>query len=180
MSNLTALNPSSATGKTQALFNAVQSKLGVVPNVMRTLGQSPSALEAYLGFSGALAGGVLSARLREKIALAVGEQNQCEYCVTAHTSISQKVGVSTEEALAARHGQSSDPKEAAALAFARDIVEHRGRLDAQTVSKLTAQGFSEAEIVEIVANVALNLFTNYFNHIANPTIDFPRINPISA
>ena len=91
MARLTALNLEEVTGKTKDLFNAVQAKLGVVPNMMRTMGNSPAVLEGYLNLSGALSHGKLSAKTGELIALAVSESNSCDYCLAAHTFIGEKL-----------------------------------------------------------------------------------------
>ena len=91
------LDPATATGKTKQLFDGVQTKLGLLRNFFRVLGNSPAALEGYLNFSGALAGGALNARVREQIALAVAEGNLCSYCLSAHTFIGGKVGLSEKD-----------------------------------------------------------------------------------
>jgi uncharacterized peroxidase-related enzyme len=93
MNRITQLDPAQATGKTKQLFDGVQHKLGVVPNLFRVLGTAPAALEGYLNFSSALAGGSLNAKVREQIALAVAESNMCGYCLSAHAFLAGKVGL---------------------------------------------------------------------------------------
>ena len=93
MNRITQLDPAQATGKTKQLFDGVQAKLGVVPNLFRVFGNSTAALEGYLNFSGALAGGVLNAKVREQIALAVAEINDCTYCRSSHTYIGGKAAL---------------------------------------------------------------------------------------
>ncbi len=177
MPRISAVDPTTATGKAKDLLAQVQKKLGITPNLMRTLAQSPAVLEAYLAFSGALAGGALSARLREQIALAVAQANQCEYCLSAHTAIGKLVGLNENDLAASRQSKSADPKTEAALQFAQAIVVRRGELDDAEVQRVRQAGFSEGEIAEIIANVSLNIFTNYFNHIAGTEVDFPRVQP---
>jgi len=162
-------------GKTRALLEGVERKLGTIPNLMRTMANSPAVLEAYLGFSGALAKGTLSARLREQIALVVGEANRCEYCLAAHAALGRLAGLSDDEIADSRRAASTDPATQAALAFARKVVAERGRVNDDDVQGLGIAGFSDGDIAEIIANVALNLFTNYFNHIAETEVDFPRV-----
>lgn len=163
----------SATGKSKELLDGVQKKLGMVPNIMRTFAQSPALLQAYLGFSGGLSHGVLSAKLREQIALAVSEQNGCGYCVAAHTAIGKAVGLSPQEASDARRGASPDGTTEAALHFAVRIVETRGWVTDDDLSGVRQAGYTDAQIVEIVGNAALSLFTNYFNHVVDTDADFP-------
>lgn len=175
MSRITAVDPKQATGSARELLDGVQAKIGMTPNLMRGLAHSPAALKAYLDFSGALAGGLLDPKLREQIALTVGAANGCEYCVSAHTAIGRKAGLSSDELAAARNGSSNDPGSNTALKFARSVVNSRGNVDNGEIDELKAAGYTDGEIVEIVANVGLNIFTNYFNHVAQTEIDFPKI-----
>ena len=174
MNRLIALNPDTTTGKSKELFNGVQSKLGMVPNMMRTMGNSPAVLDGYLKLSGALSGGSLGAKTGELIAIAVAEANGCDYCLSAHNFIGEKLVKIDEDSLhAARQGQNRDHKITAALTFARTLVQKRGRVDDADVQAVKDAGYNDGQVGEIVAHVALNTFTNYFNNTANTTIDFP-------
>ncbi len=172
---LSALNPTDATGQAKALLDGVQSKFGMTPNLMRTLANSPSALKGYLDFNQALAGGVLDPKLREQISIATAEANHCEYCLSAHIGMGKKAGLNDAELSAARQSASPDTKANAALRFAHEITLKRGEVTDADVEAVKQAGFNEAEIVEIVANVALNIFTNYFNHVARTEVDFPKV-----
>jgi uncharacterized peroxidase-related enzyme len=175
MARLNPIDKGAATGKTKDLLDQVEKKLGFVPNMMRTMAVSPAVLEGYLGLSGALADGALSPKLREQIALAVGEANGCQYCVSAHTAIGKRLGVVAAELEASRDGTSSDPKVEAALGFARALVDRRGDVTDADLARVREGGWSDPEVAEIVAHVALNVFTNYFNLTASTEIDFPKI-----
>ncbi|WP_291147529.1 carboxymuconolactone decarboxylase family protein [Flavobacterium sp. UBA7680] len=179
MTRLTALNPDEVKGKTKDLFNAVQSKLGVVPNMMRTMGNSPAVLEGYLNFSGALSHGKLSAKTGELIALAVSESNSCDYCVAAHTFIGGKLLKTDAQVLQdARKGNSADAKTEAILQLAKTLISKNGLVSDEDVNKAKNAGVSDAEIAETVAHVALNVLTNYFNNTANTQIDFPEVSSL--
>jgi uncharacterized peroxidase-related enzyme len=178
MERIKAINPEQTTGKSKELLDGVQKKLGMTPNMMRTMAQSPAVLEGYLNFSGALGGGSLPARLREQIALVVAETNGCAYCLSAHSAVGRILGLGQEEILDNRRGESSEGKTGAALRFARELVTERGRVSDKVLAQVRRSGFSEGEITEIIANVALNLFTNYFNHVADTNIDFPIVPPL--
>ncbi|TWT92124.1 Alkyl hydroperoxide reductase AhpD [Botrimarina colliarenosi] len=158
---------------TAELLDGVQKKMGVVPNLIATMAQSRAVASAYLGFSQALASGSLSAQLRERIALAVGEANGCDYCVSAHTALAKQAGLTEQETCDARRAEATDEKEAAALQFAQQIVTDRGVVTDGNVERVRQVGYTDGEIAEIVAAVALNLFTNYFNHVAGTEVDFP-------
>jgi uncharacterized peroxidase-related enzyme len=173
MQRIKAIESQMATGKVKELLDAVQSKLGLTPNSVRTMASSPAVLEAYLNFGAAVAKGVLSAKLREQIALVVAETNQCDYCLAAHTAIGSQIGLSEEAILGSRRGLAGNSRDAAVLQFAREVVKARGAVKDKDVDHLRTVGIGDGEIAEIMANVALNLFTNYFNHVAGTEVDFP-------
>jgi len=157
------------------MLEAVQSKLKMTPNMTRVMANSSAILEAYLSFSGALAGGSLPARLREEIALTVGEQNACQYCVSAHTAIGKLTGLTDTDIEQARDARSSSAKAAAALAFAQKVLARKGQVTDADFEAVRQAGFGEGEIAEIIAHVALNIFTNYFNLAAATDVDFPKV-----
>ena len=175
MQRINQIDPTTATGKQKELLDAVKAKVGRVPNLMKTFATSPAALEAYLSFSGALGDGLLNAKLREQIALTVAEANACEYCLSAHTAIGKMVGLNESEIVSGRRASSADSTTNAALTFAHQIVVKRGQVDDADVAGVRAAGFGDGEITEIVSNVALNIFTNYFNHVAQTVVDFPKV-----
>lgn len=178
MSRISQLNPESATGRAKDLLDAVKSKLGLVPNMTRAMANSPAVLEGYLSLSGALSKGQLSAKLREQIALTVGEVNGCDYCLAAHSTIGKMVGLTAEQILDSRRGIAVDPKADALVKFARRVVEEKGRINDLDLANARVAGFDDAALAEVVANVALNIFTNYFNHVAETDVDFPKAQPI--
>lgn len=181
MQRIKALNPETTTGKSKEMFNAVQAKLGMVPNLMRTLGNSPAALNGYLSFSGALGSSSIGAKLGELIALTVANANSCDYCNAAHSFIGEKlVGIDMETIQAAREGKSTDAKIQAALTFSRTLVAKRGRINALELDLLVKAGYSEAAITEIIAHVGLNIFTNYFNNAVEVAVDFPEVTLIET
>ncbi len=176
MQRINALNPETTSGKSKELFNAIQKKMGMVPNMMRTMGNSPAVLNGYLSFSGALGESLIGAKLGELIALTVANANRCEYCNAAHSFIGEKlVGIDVKTLNAAREGNSTDAKTQAALTFARQLVDSRGKVSNSDVEAIKNAGFNEAEIAEIIAHTALNIFTNYFNNATNVVVDFPKV-----
>ena len=176
MTRLTALNPDQATGKTKELFAAIEGKLGMVPNMMRTMGNSSSFLKGYLDLSGALASGSLGAKTGELIALTVAESNNCDYCLSAHTYIGANLVKIDENSLdAARIGNAADAKTDAVLKFALVLLSKKGKVSDADVASVRNAGVTEGEVGEIVGHVALNVLTNYFNNTAKTEIDFPVV-----
>jgi uncharacterized peroxidase-related enzyme len=175
MQRITAVQPATATGKAKQLLDGVQAKIGMTPNMMKTMATAPAVLEAYLNFNGTLSTGVLNAKFREQIALAVAQANSCEYCLSAHSAFGKMAGLSADEIRSSREARSQDPKRDAGLRFAQALVVERGLVSEQAVAAVKAAGFSEGEIAEIIAHVALNILTNYFNNTARTEVDFPKV-----
>jgi len=157
---------------TKLLLAAASAETGVSSNMIKTLAQSPRVLEGYMQFSRALAGGVLDPKIREQIALVVAQENLCEYSLAYHTSLARKLGLTDDQIMASREGRTPDRKTTAILAFVRDLVSENG--DCST-AELHRAGFSEGEIVDIIALASVNVFENYFNLVARTEIDFPKV-----
>lgn len=165
----------------QPFLNAVQAQLGSVPNLFRIIGNSPAALEGYLGLSGALGKGRLEPKTRARLALTVAEANGCAYCLSAHTALGRSVNrLDDTELTANRKASSADPKAEAALRFAARLVETRGHVAAADVIAVKAAGYDDAQVVEIVVHVALNTLTNYINSALDTEVDFPPVAPLNA
>ena len=158
----------------QDLLKGVEKMLGSAPNMFRLIANSPATLEGYLGLNGALGKGKLSAATRERIALAIANTNGCDYCNSAHTFLAKTLAKLDEAEVAAnRAGSSTDAKAHAAVAFAVKVATNRGQVSSADVSEVKAAGYSDAEVVEIVGHVALNVLTNYVNEVFETEIDFP-------
>jgi uncharacterized peroxidase-related enzyme len=163
------------------MLEGVKAQLGVAPNLFRLVAVNPAALEGYLGLFGALGKGLLPRHTRESLAIAVAEANNCAYCLSAHDYLGRNVAkLDDAEIDANRRGASKDPKTAAALRFALRVLERRGHVDDADIGAVRAAGYSDAEIVEIVLHVGMNVWTNYMNSVAKTDIDFPVVMPRAA
>jgi uncharacterized peroxidase-related enzyme len=152
------------------VLEQIHGAFGAVPNMFRAVANSPAALRSMWA-----AFGTLGARLGEQIAVAIADCNACEYCLAAHTVLGRKAGASAEDMAAAQAGESRDPRTAAALKFALAVVDRRAQIAASDVDDLRRAGYGDGEIVEIMAHVALNLFTNYVNVAFQVPVDFPHV-----
>ncbi len=159
----------------QAVLSQVHQAFGATPNMFKAVANSPAALKSMWAAFGALGQGTLGAALGEQIAVAIANANRCEYCLAAHTVLGQQAGVSAETMAAAQVGQSGDPRTAAALAFALKVVAQRAQVSDADVATLHEVGFGDEQVVEILAHVALNLYTNYINVALDVPVDFPRV-----
>ncbi|GAB3227339.1 peroxidase-related enzyme [Glycomyces halotolerans] len=171
----------SATGSVKNQLDQIHATFGTVPAMFRAVANSPAALTSMWSSFGAFAGGVLGPALGEQVAVAVANRNACEYCLAAHTTLGRKAGVSPDALTAAQDGTSEDPRTAALLRFALQLVEHRGQVTPEDVQAVRDQGWDDEHIVEVIAQVALNLFTNYINIALDVPVDFPgvRLRPAS-
>jgi uncharacterized peroxidase-related enzyme len=175
MSRITVITNETANAEQQALLDAIQAKLGMVPNFLKILANSPAALRAFLGLHGIANEGSLTAQTRERIALAVAQQNSCEYCVSAHTAIGRKAGLTNAEIAANRAGSSQEDKAAVAVKFARSLVENSGEVTTAEITEARNAGYSDAEIVEIITHVGMNILTNMIGKASRVEIDFPKV-----
>lgn len=175
MSRIAPVDRQTASDALQKVFDGVEKHLGILPNMVRTMAQSRALVDGYLAFSAALKRGVLPDRTQEQIALLVAEANECDYCLSAHTALGRGTGLTDDQLTASRYAEASDAKTAAALEFARAVVLERGGVTSQELARIRDAGFADSEILEIIGNVALNVFTNYVNRAAETDIDFPRV-----
>lgn len=162
------------------ILDAVEKQLGVVPNMFRLIASSPAVLQGYTANNAALAG-TLDVKTRERIALAVAQVNGCDYCLSAHSYLGLNLArISEEEIALNRMGRSGDPNADAAVRFAVNIVRDRGRVGDADIASVRQAGFSDGQIVEIIAVAAENVFTNLLNLVAGTDIDFPVVQASKA
>lgn len=175
MSRVPLVDRESTTGPVRDQLDQIHGAFGTVPAMFRAVANSPAALTSMWSAFGAFGSGTLGAALGEQIAVAVANRNSCEYCLAAHTLLGKKAGVTGDALAAAQDGESEDARVAALLGFALKLVEERGQVGSQDVQALRDHGWSDEEIVETIAQVALNLFTNYLNIALDVPVDFPRV-----
>lgn len=180
MSRINVVSRETANLEQASLFKAIQEKLGVVPNFLKIFANSPAALRAFLGLYLIAEEGDLEHKTRERIALSIAEQNACEYCVSAHTAIGRKAGLSNAEIESNRLGASQEAKAAAAVKLARSLVANMGEVSTAELIAARQAGYSDAEIVEIITHVGLNILTNLIGKASRVEIDFPKVTLLQA
>ena len=169
------MNTELVPAASQELLKQVHNAFGATPNMFKAVANSPAALKSMWGSFGALGGGTIGAKLGEQLAVAIANRNHCEYCLAAHTMLGKKAGASPEEMAAAQIGRAADPRTAAALAFALKVVSEHAQVSDRDVAALRDAGFNDEQVVEIMAHIALNLFTNYVNVAFDVPVDFPKV-----
>lgn len=180
MQRIKAIEIDQARGQLKNLYQEVQNNLGMVPNMIRTMANSPVVAQAYVTFWNLMAQGVLPATLREQISLYVAESNGCPYCVSAHCALSKAAGLRDEEVRDGRLGQSPNVKTNTALKFAGRVLETRGRVNTEDFTAMRTSGFSDEEITEVIALVVFVIFSNYFNNVTGTANDFPQPAKLAA
>lgn len=175
MARINLVTAESANAEQKALLDAIQSQLGMVPNFLKVFANSPDALKAFLGLHGIANAGSLDPQTRERIALALAQQNSCEYCLAAHSAIGRKAGLNNAEIEANRAGTSQDATAAVAVKFARSLVEHTGEVTTAELLEMRNAGYSEADIVEVITHVGMNILTNILGKAGRVDIDFPKV-----
>ncbi len=180
MTRIHIVDPATATGEVRRHLETARAQLGAVPNFIRVLANSAAALEGFLALYGATAGLSLDKATQERIALTVAEGNGCDYCVSAHTAIGRHAGLSAEEMLQNRRGTSGDPRAAALVGFARAVNDTGGDVSDADLRAARDAGLTDAQIVEVITVVALNVFTNLLGKSTRVEIDFPRVAPLGA
>ena len=170
------IQPETATGVAKELLDQVQQSLGLVPEMTKVMANSPALLKSYLALNGAVSTGSIPAAVRERLAIATAQRNGCEYCLSAHTYIGENIAkVPAAELAAARKAESSDPHVQALLELSDEIASNAGDVSEESLSKARAAGVTDREIGELVANLALNVLTNYFNVLAGVKNDWPVV-----
>jgi uncharacterized peroxidase-related enzyme len=156
-------------------LGALKRTYGRVPNFYAVLAQSPAALRALVAFDHAIDNGGLDAKLAEHIALLAAQANRCEYCLSAHSAAGRAAGLSADEISGARIGQASDRRTAMALRVAKEMLEKAGDVTDETLAAARDEGFGDAELVELLALLTSNIFSNYLSRLARTEIDYKRV-----
>ncbi len=180
MQRLNSVNPQVATGRTKELFDTVQQAFGMIPNTARVMANSPAVLDSFLAFSTAMGGARIGIKLHNQLKLTTSETNSCSYCTSILSAVAPSAGLTADDILAGRTGNSGDRRTKAALAFASDVLESRGKVSNQQLTAVRDAGFGDADIVEIVASVVLGCFTNFLNNVADTDLDIPKVEPVEA
>ena len=173
MSRLTTeFTPEASAAK---ILDDLKKSIGRVPNIYKIMAHSPAVLTGYTAFSDNLKNGSLNAQDQQHIALVVAGYDKCVYCASAHTLMAHKAGISSEEATNNIHNKSDSSSTSTLLNFCTAILQTKGKVSDQDMAEIRNAGFSDTQIVEIVANVCANIFTNYFNHVVATDVDFPEV-----
>ena len=180
MQRLNSVNPQVAQGRTKKLLDTVEQAFAVIPNTTKVMANSPAVLNSFLAFSTAMGEAKIGEKLHNQVKLGTSETNSCDYCTSILSAVAPSAGLSADDVLAGRTGNSEDYQTKAALSFANDVLESRGKVSDMQIASVRDAGFDDAEIVEIVASVVLGCFTNFINNVADTELDIPQAEPVEA
>jgi uncharacterized peroxidase-related enzyme len=180
MARIPALAPEQVPAASQPTLDAFAKNIGFTPNMMASFAASPTAFNAWASLLGSLSKS-LDVKTRDAIGLAVSEVNGCDYCLTVHSFTAEHMAkLPADEIILARKGHASDPKRDVAIQFARKVIETRGKVADADVQAVRDAGYTDANIIEIVALVAMYSLTNFFNNVFDPEKDFPAVPPAGS
>ncbi|MDV4165968.1 carboxymuconolactone decarboxylase family protein [Rhizobium johnstonii] len=180
MSRTVVLTPEQVPAESKQTLDTFTRNIGFTPNMMAAFAQSPIAFNAWATLLGSLSK-ALDVKTRDSIGLAVSEVNGCNYCLTVHSFTAEHMAkLLADDIILARKGHATDPKRDAAVQFARKVVETRGQVSDADLKEVQDVGYTDANIIEIIALVAMYSLTNFFNNVFDPEKDFPFVTPAGS
>jgi uncharacterized peroxidase-related enzyme len=174
MARLKQISPNQASGEVKNIYTAIEKKMGSVPNIFQYMADSLPLLKGFISLTELCNSTHLSPKLREEIVLAVSQNNNCQYCLSAHSAVAKNLGLKEKEILDSRKASSGDPKTKAILEFTKKFIEKKGMVNDQEVNQLKTAGLNEGEIGDVLLVILSGIYSNYFNHLNNTPIDFPE------
>ncbi len=175
MNKINPIEVADASPASQVVLEMVHKKLGRVPNMYKVMANSPAVLDAYVKLNTALSVGAIGSKMAEMIALATAEHNGCTYCLSAHTFLGSKAGLTEQQIYDSKGFHADNEKFDAGLQFAKKIVVSPNEISSADIAPLKNQGYTDGEILEIIANVIRNMFTNYVNIVSYTEVDWPVV-----
>ncbi len=171
MPRLATIDPNNDTGAGADLLNGPLKEMQV--NIFKGLAAHPEVLEAFLGWSGGIKAGALTAAEHEILALRISETNGCEYCTSAHTMIAEGVGMDAATSLEARRGNADEMKHQALIDFTEAVMRTKGFVSNEQLEAFKSAGYGDPAVIEVIAAISAHTFTNLYNHVHATDLDFP-------
>jgi len=163
------------TGKAQELLTESEKRVGFVPNLLKQMANSPAALESFLASRDALSKGMLGDKMGVLIGILIAETYSSDYLLAARVAGAKKVGLSEEEVKLAKQQTSKDPKIDAGLEFVRNVVLRHADISPANLAEVKDAGYTDGEIIELIAYTNLNLLAYFLTKITQPEADFPSV-----
>ncbi len=172
MPRLTVVDPNSDTGPGADILNGPLKDKQI--NIFKGIANNPGVLKAFLNFMGGAKAGALTDADHEVVALVTARNRKCDYCTAAHTQIAIGAGISEDQSEAIRRGKGADDRQQAIIDFTEAILDTNGFVSDEQLSAFKGAGFDDAAVIEVIAAITVNTFTNLFNHVNETVVDFPE------
>ena len=180
MPRTTLPTPEQVPAASKPTLDMFSRNIGFTPTMLATFATSPVAFNSWAALLGSLSK-TLDVKTRDAIGLAVSEVNGCDYCLRLHSFMAEHMAkLTAEEIILARRGHATDPKRHAAVQFAHKVIDARGKVSDSDLQAVRDAGYSDAQVMEIIALVALFSLTNFFNNVFDPEQDFPAVPPAGS
>lgn len=161
-----------APNDSQAILDATEKLYGFIPNLYGVLAESPTAIDAYAAINQALTKSKLSPIEQQIVLITISAENNCEYCVGAHSAISSMVEMPEAMLSELRQQQSlSNDKFDALRHFALLVVNNKGWVSEIDIQVFLEAGYDKRHVLDVITMVALKTLSNYVNHIAETPLD---------
>lgn len=162
----------SAPEAAQDKLRGAEQAMGFLPNLFAKMAEAPQVLEAYQTLSGLFQKTSLSPVEQQVVLLTVSVENECHFCVAAHSGGAKKAGIDEADLQALREQKPLQDERLNALhAFTLDVVRNRGWVGDDAVDRFLKAGFSEQQVLEVVLGVSMKTLSNYTNHIAGTPLN---------
>lgn len=148
---------------------------GFLPNLIGIMASSPALAEAYLALSDIFQTKTgLDGTEQHVVLLTVSRYHECHYCMAAHSTTADMMGVDSGVVEAIRNDRPiSDPKLEALRVLTRETVERRGWPSEDTQQRFFDAGFSTSQLLDVLVGIAQKTLSNFTNHIAGTPVDAP-------
>lgn len=171
MPRLNVIDPSTGNGPGADVLNGPLKNMQI--NIFKGMANNAGVLKAFLAFSQAVKAGSLTAAEHEIVSLVASQRRECEYCLAAHTQLAQGAGIDEELALKIRQGRVNNPKHQVLIDFVHAVLQTGGDVSDEQLEAFRAAGYDDAAIVEVLGEITVITFTNFFNHLNHTELDFP-------
>ena len=172
MANFTLHTPETAPEGARDFIAGVEKKMGFVPSLYAVFAENPTVLNAYTQLSDQLAKSGLTPLEQQIVTITASVENECHFCVAAHTTISEGQGLDLTVIDAVREDRPiADPKLEALRVFTKKIVIDRGFVSDTDVDAFLAAGYDRAAVLAVILGVSLKVISNYTNHVAETPVN---------
>jgi alkylhydroperoxidase family enzyme len=170
--SLTIHDADTAPEASRAMVAASSARYGFLPNLHGIMAGSPVMYEAYQAIGQTYGRSRMSVLERQVVLQSINFENECHYCMAAHSLIATKERMPAEILTALREGTPlADPKLQVLREFAALMTRQRGWVTSTDVQAFHDAGYTQENLLEVIVAIAYKVMSNYINHIAETPLD---------